>query len=307
MSSPHVSIIIPCFNAERYIANAIRSSLEQTYPNREVIVIDDGSTDGSVEALKSFGSSIHWETGPNQGACAARNRGLQLAKGERIQFLDADDWLYPQKLELQVDCVRKHPHSTPVCDWELNESGQTTRRILAPSTNDDPLFSLLYGQLQTSSPLHDRANLIRVGGFREDLPCSQERDLHLRLASYGWPIHRIAEPLYAVRRVDGSVSGNYERVLDQHAGIAHRIREILVSRDAWNDTSARHVAAFLTRDARAYVSLGLDAKANRYLTLAREYHKSGGWDLAYGRLTRLGATLLGPVTLEKLRLRLRRK
>ncbi|MFO1006832.1 MAG: glycosyltransferase [Planctomycetaceae bacterium] len=305
--SPYVSIIIPCFNAEQYIADTIRSAQQQTYPHKEVIVIDDGSSDGSVEILKSFADSITWETGPNRGACAARNRGLQLAKGERIQFLDADDWLYPQKLERQIECIRQHPNSTPVCDWEVNEPGQTPKRVPAPSTSDDPLLSLLYGPLQTSSPLHNRADLTRIGGFREDLPCSQERDLHLRLASYGWPIHRIAEPLYAVRRVAGSVSGNYERVLDQHAGIAHRIREILVSRDAWNDTSARHVAGFLTRDARAYINLGLDAKADRYFSLAREYHKSGGWDLAYGRLTRLGATILGPVTLEKLRLRLRRK
>lgn len=307
MSSPSVSIIIPCFNAERYIADTIRSAQQQTYPHTEVIVIDDGSTDGSVDVLKSFGSSIAWETGPNRGACAARNRGLQLAKGERIQFLDADDWLYPQKLERQIESIRQSPHSTPVCDWEVNESGQTSRRVSAPPTSDDPLFALLYGPLQTSSPLHNRADLIRVGGFREDLPCSQERDLHLRLASYGWPIHRVAEPLYAVRRVAGSVSDNYERVLDQHAGIASRIREILASRNAWNDTSARHVAGFLTRDARAYISLGLDAKADRYFSLAREYHKSGGWDLAYGKLAGLGATILGPVTLEKLRLRLRRR
>lgn len=307
INSPLVSIIIPCYNAERYVADAIHTSLEQTYSNREVIVIDDGSTDGSVEVLKSFGSSIRWETGPNRGACAARNRGLQLAKGERIQFLDADDWLYPQKLERQIECVSSSPNSTPVCDGEVIESGQVLRHYLAPHSCNESLIPLLNGQLPTPSPLHLKSNLLRVGGFREDLPCSQERDLHLRLASYGWPIHRIAEPLYAVRRVAGSVSGNYERVLDQHAGIAHRIREILVSRDAWNDTSARHVAGFLTRDARAYINLGLDAKADRYFSLAREYHKSGGWDLAYGRLTRLGATILGPVTLEKLRLRLRRK
>lgn len=305
--SPYVSIIVPCFNAEQYIADTIRSAQQQTYPHKEVIVIDDGSTDGSVEVLKSFGSSIRWETGPNRGACAARNRGLQLAKGERIQFLDADDWLYPQKLERQVECLRQYPGTTPISDWEVKESGETTRRVIAPSTSDDPLFTLLHRPLQTSSPLHDRSNLLRVGGFREDLPCSQERDLHLRLASHGWPIHRIPEPLYAVRRVAGSVSGNYERVLDQHAGIAHRIREILVNQEAWTDTAARHVAGFLTRDARAYISLGLDAKAHQYFSLAREYHPSGGWDQAYGKFTRLGATILGPVTLEKLRLRFRRK
>ncbi len=83
-----ISILIPCFKAERWIAQAIESALAQTWPEKEVIVVDDGSTDGSLEVIKSFGDRIRWETGPNRGGNAARNRLLELARGEWLQYLD---------------------------------------------------------------------------------------------------------------------------------------------------------------------------------------------------------------------------
>src|SRR5678815_984429 len=99
---PLVSILIPCYNAERWIRQCIESALDQTYPNKEVIVVDDGSKDASLEVIKSFGDRIRWETGPNRGGNAARNRLLQLAKGEWLQYLDADDYLLPEKISRQM-------------------------------------------------------------------------------------------------------------------------------------------------------------------------------------------------------------
>ena len=99
---PLVSIIIPCYNAEKFVAEAIQSALEQTYPNCEIVVIDDGSSDSSLKVVRSFGDRILWETGPNRGGSAARNRGLKLARGKYIQFLDADDFISIDKIERQV-------------------------------------------------------------------------------------------------------------------------------------------------------------------------------------------------------------
>src|SRR5262249_22564429 len=89
-TAPSISVVIPCWNAERWISRAIKSVLGQDYPNLEIIVIDDGSTDNSLEIVKSFGDKVRWWTGPNRGACVARNTGLAMADCTYVMFLDAD-------------------------------------------------------------------------------------------------------------------------------------------------------------------------------------------------------------------------
>jgi glycosyltransferase involved in cell wall biosynthesis len=96
-----VSVLIPCYNNEAFVGKAIESALEQTYSNIDVIVVDDGSTDQSLQVIKSYGDQIKWHTGPNRGACAARNTAFSLSKGEFVQFLDADDILLREKKRIQ--------------------------------------------------------------------------------------------------------------------------------------------------------------------------------------------------------------
>ena len=99
LMKPFVSILIPCFNAERWIGIAIESALAQTWRMREIIVIDDGSTDGSREIIRSFGDRIRFEARPNRGGNATRNQLLALSRGDWLQYLDADDYLLPEKIE----------------------------------------------------------------------------------------------------------------------------------------------------------------------------------------------------------------
>ncbi|HWL55005.1 MAG TPA: glycosyltransferase [Chthoniobacteraceae bacterium] len=115
-SEAAVSIIIPCYNAARYVGETIESALAQTHPACEVIVIDDGSTDESLSVIQRYGGRVRWESGPNRGVCAARNRGLELATGEWIQFLDADDLISPRKIELQLAALEgKGPGVMATC------------------------------------------------------------------------------------------------------------------------------------------------------------------------------------------------
>src|SRR5438874_689463 len=88
-----VSIIVPCYNAERFLMETLESAFVQSYPRIEIIVVDDGSTDRTAELIRSCGERVRGEFGPNRGASAARNRGTALARGEFIQYLDADDLL----------------------------------------------------------------------------------------------------------------------------------------------------------------------------------------------------------------------
>src|SRR3954447_12953483 len=106
VANPLVSIIIPCHNAERWVGQAIESALNQNYSNYEVIVIDDGSTDRSLDVIKLFDQRITRLSTANRGPSSARNAGLDIARGEWVQFLDADDLLHPQKVDFSLKSCR---------------------------------------------------------------------------------------------------------------------------------------------------------------------------------------------------------
>src|ERR1051326_5639298 len=109
-SPPLVSIIIPCFNAARWLPATLQSALAQTWPNLEVIVVDDGSTDHSAAIARRYeGDRVRGVVQPNAGAAAARNTGLRHARGEFIQFLDADDLLAPEKIAKQMEALLRAP------------------------------------------------------------------------------------------------------------------------------------------------------------------------------------------------------
>ena len=110
IGDPLVSIVIPTYNRRRFVADAIDSGLRQTYAHCEVIVVDDGSADGTAEYLRErYGDQIVLITQVNQGPGIARNSGIAAAKGAFIQFLDADDQLHRQKIEIGLDIFRRQP------------------------------------------------------------------------------------------------------------------------------------------------------------------------------------------------------
>src|SRR5215471_13046290 len=180
-----VSILIPCFNAKRWVAQAISSALEQTWPDKEVVVEDDGSQDGSFNVIKSFGNRIRWETGPNCGGNVARNRLLELAKGEWLQYLDADDYLLPLKIERQMGFVRGYVTCDVVYSPVLlvnGSEGAASDEVRAIPEPHDPWILLARWRLpQTGGPLWRREALINVNGWKPDQPCCQEHELYLRL------------------------------------------------------------------------------------------------------------------------------
>ena len=114
--SPKISVLIPCYNAERFIGETLESVFRQTWPEIEVIVVDDGSQDRSVEEVARWPGArlIRHE---NAGVCAARNRAYEASTGEFIQFLDADDILAPSKIEQQIARLRDHPRCVASAKW----------------------------------------------------------------------------------------------------------------------------------------------------------------------------------------------
>ena len=109
MSLELVSCIIPVFNTERYLREAVESVLAQTYPRLEIIVVDDGSTDKSAEVAKKFGQHVQYVFQGHSGPAGARNTGINSARGEFLAFLDADDLWAPEKLSIQVNYLTSNP------------------------------------------------------------------------------------------------------------------------------------------------------------------------------------------------------
>jgi len=117
MSLPLVSIIIPAYNSAKYMAGTIQSALDQTWANKEIIIVDDGSKDNTLAIAKGFESEIVTVLSQeNKGASAARNKGLSVAKGEYIQFLDADDLLSPNKIAAQLEKLNGNKNLVGICD-----------------------------------------------------------------------------------------------------------------------------------------------------------------------------------------------
>lgn len=184
-----VSILIPCHNAERWVAQAIESALAQSWPEKEIIVVDDGSTDGSLDVIRKFGDRIRWETGPNRGGNAARNRLLELACGEWLQYLDADDYLLPEKVANQMEFLAGSPGTDvvfgPVALEHCSENGSRREVLQIPEPHDPWILLARWYLPQTGGPLWRKTALTDVGGWKPNQPCCQEHELYLRLLMAG--------------------------------------------------------------------------------------------------------------------------
>ena len=206
-----VSILIPCYNAEPWIRQCIQSALDQTWPSKEVIVVDDGSTDASVDVIKSFGDRIRFQQSAHCGGNAIRNQLVQLSRGEWLQFLDADDYLLPGKIagqlaqagkaESDIDIV----YSPVIIQDPLRPGADYVAEI---TDRNEVLTFLRWGPLNTGGLLLKRKAVLRIGGWKEDQPCCQEHELLLRLHLAGclFLLHNKAETVYRRHNNSASVS-----------------------------------------------------------------------------------------------------
>ncbi len=179
-----VSVIIPCFNAEQWIADAIESCLTQTYPAIEVIVIDDGSTDQSLKIIEHYANKITWKTIDHKGGSHARNFGMTLANGEYIQFLDADDYILPEKIERQVQCLEQTRADIVYGDWRyqrhLSDGGFFLDKIMVSGKQENILEALLRDWwVAVAGLLYTKNSIEKSNGWDEALEAAQDRDFLL--------------------------------------------------------------------------------------------------------------------------------
>lgn len=188
MNLPKISILIPCYNAERWIAQTIESALAQTYTNKEVIVVDDGSTDNSLEIIQTFDGKIRWETGSNRGGNPARNRLLELSMGEWLQYLDADDYLLPDKIEKQIEFLKDNSQVEVIYSPHITEeksaqgfSYNVHTIVNYPEPHDLWLLASRWHLPQTGGLLIRKDALNDIGGWQDGLKHCQDYDLYVRL------------------------------------------------------------------------------------------------------------------------------
>jgi teichuronic acid biosynthesis glycosyltransferase TuaG len=210
-----VSVIIPAFNAEAFIAEAVQSVLAQTYSPIEVIVVNDGSTDGTISELCRFGHHIRIVSQSNRGLPSARNVGASVSTGEWLAFLDADDVWLPEKLERQLAELPGDGCVTYSDRYNVGERGSLPDRqsdVQGMFEGDVFLELLLVGNVITvSSVVMSKPLFEEMGGFCEDLKAAEDWDLWVRVAERH-QIYACRQPLVKYRFHGGMMSRDPARM-----------------------------------------------------------------------------------------------
>ncbi|MBF0479324.1 MAG: glycosyltransferase [Candidatus Omnitrophica bacterium] len=272
MDQPLVSVIMPTYNYASFLPKSIGSVIKQTYPNFELIVIDNFSVDNSAEIAGSFNDKrIHYYKFANKGVIAAsRNYGIKKASGDYIAFLDSDDSWYPDKLMAVTQYFKDHPDCEIVCHDEnwvyLSQNGRIERATYGPKASYDIL--LFDGnKLSTSAVVVKKSQLDKVGLFLEDqkFTGTEDYELWLRFAQKG-PIHFTHEVLGECSVHNFSFSQNVEHQTQSHLNTVRRHFDGYVPKKFYHYFLFRLREAEIYRQAaRDLIKLGKAKEARPYI------------------------------------------
>jgi glycosyltransferase involved in cell wall biosynthesis len=220
---PTVSVVIPAYNAAPYIADTVRSVLCQTYQDVEIIVVDDGSTDGTLARLEEFGDRIRVHQQANGGVARARNTGVGLSTGSWIAFLDADDLWLPNKIERQMTITDAPLTFTDRYNFGARGDLPELQSLVTPMRGGDLFVPLLLeGNFITSTSVMIRRALFeQLGGFYTGLNGTEDWDLWLRVAERN-PIGFCSEPLVRYRFHAAGISRNFARMNRERTEVISR-------------------------------------------------------------------------------------
>jgi glycosyltransferase involved in cell wall biosynthesis len=290
-TTPLVSVVITCYNSARYLAEALTSALTQTYPRIEIIVVDDGSSDNTASIAQSYPVTyLHQQ---NRGVSAARNRGILHCRGKYIQFLDHDDRLLPEAIEIGVSILERHP----ACSMAVGEHryigidgtplGYSRKRAVG---HDHYLALLQNNFIETPcSVLHRRSALPATGVFDSTVQGAEDYELYLRVARQSeLYLHEAVVAEYRLH--SGSLSRDGERMIL----VTHRVlqmelpylrgdRQKLRQHDRGRLFARRHFGRRLTRELLRGAWLPIP-DAQRKLKLLRSYYPLGFVAVALSRL-----------------------
>ncbi|HMO80754.1 MAG TPA: glycosyltransferase [Pyrinomonadaceae bacterium] len=214
---PLVSAIIPNYNYARYVGEAVESALSQTYPNIEVIVVDDGSKDNSLKVLEKYRDRVKIIEQVNSGVCVARNRGVAESAGEYIAFLDADDVWLPAKIERQVEKFASEDvlGLVHVGVTDIDALGKELATHLDGMEGDVASELMMFESAVIlgggSGVMIPRKVFDKVGGFDDSLSTSADWDIYFRISS-SFPVGFVDEPLLKYRLHGSNMHSNIKRM-----------------------------------------------------------------------------------------------
>lgn len=286
--SPLVSIVIPCFNHGRFLAEALASVGTPSVP-AEIIVIDDGSTDSTCDVVATFETSNEFRCirQPNAGLAAARNRGLRESHGKYIVFLDADDRLAPGAVDVGAAMLGEHPECAYVFGRCLMMDHDGT---LLPTAQQPRIVRDHYRELlrrnyiwMPATVMFRRDALERIGGFNSHVNASADYEMYLHIARH-YPVHDHAQVVAHYRRHDANMSGNSARMLRETLAVMRSQRPFLEGDEAsliaydegWRNWQEFY-GTLLVSEIRAAVRSGRWFEVmSKTATLGR-YHPRGLW------------------------------
>jgi glycosyltransferase involved in cell wall biosynthesis len=272
-SAPLVSVIIPTYNRAAMVGRAIESVLAQSFRDYELIVVDDGSDDGTGQALSGYRDRITVLRQSNRGVSAARNRGIRQSKGRLIAFLDSDDLWLPEKLSRQISFFRDRPEAL-ICQteeiWIRNGRRVNPKKRHRKLSGDIFLPSLELCLVSPSAVMLRRPLFDKIGWFDESLPACEDYDLWLRISSRH-PVYLIDTPLTVKH-------GGHPDQLSRAPGLdRYRVAALkkLIDSGGLSRSRAKRAVEMLQAKCAVYAAgcrkRGKSSEAQRYEELAADY------------------------------------
>ncbi|WNJ16404.1 glycosyltransferase family A protein [Pontibacter sp. G13] len=248
MTAPTVSVVIPCYNSAKYLPETLQSVIHQSYKHWEIIAVNDGSKDNTLEVLRAFAErepeKIQVIDSENQGACAARNLGLSKATGQYVQFLDADDVLKSDKLENQVGYLGESSFDWVVGDYTMFDQTMEIKMgfVELASIEEKPLETSITSIINTTNPLYKTACVKNIGGYRVQWPSAQDYDFHIRLVLSGAKPGYLSGKTFDKREVAGSISSNWVKVNRVTCRVIEDLKPAILTQEGLTDTARKHIA-----------------------------------------------------------------
>ena len=284
---PLVSVIMPLYNKRPYVGRSILSIMNQTYPNWELIVVDDGSTDGSAQIVNHDNRRIKLFRQPNRGPGAARNKAVEMASGDYLAFIDADDCYYPFKLEHEMEVLANGQADWMMSPFDYKEDDVITRHYIKDISNseikeetlviDNALEELTVAGWHVDGLFMKRSLFERLGGFNEKMRYNEITEFIIRCAVVRSRIVICHIPLYLHIAVPDSTAKVWSHQIEHLSQMGESLYKLSQDHPKYSMYLKQKSHEFMMSYAACRILNGERALARKYLLAEYPYERNKRW------------------------------